>query len=143
MPMCNFWSIVFSYKCSQFEKKRKLNLFKMDIKDNHINYVEFKAKDLEKIKKFYIASFDWTFIDYGLTYTAFSDSGLEGGFEKTESHIENGALIILYHKDLLLIKNRIIEAGGKITKDIFSFPGGHRFHFVDPSKNELAVWSDS
>jgi predicted enzyme related to lactoylglutathione lyase len=41
-----------------------------------------------------------------------------------------------------LIKNKIIFARGSITKDIFSFPGGKRFHFVDPSENELAVWSD-
>jgi predicted enzyme related to lactoylglutathione lyase len=114
----------------------------MEIKDNHINYVEFKAKDIEKIKEFYTASFNWTFTDYGPTYTAFSESGLQGGFEKTENEIVNGALIVLYHKNLDLIKNKIIEAGGKITKDIFSFPGGRRFHFVDPSENELAVWSD-
>ena len=112
------------------------------MKDNHINYIELKGKDLEKIKEFYTASFGWTFTDYGPTYVAFSDSGLLGGFEKTESEILNGALIILYHKDLEVIKNKIIEAGGKITKDIFSFPGGRRFHFSDPSDNELAVWSD-
>lgn len=112
------------------------------MKDNHINYLEFKAKDLEKIKNFYTASFGWSFTDYGPTYVAFSDSGLSGGFEKTETEILNGALIVLYHSNLDLIKEKILEAGGKITKDIFSFPGGHRFHFSDPSENELAVWSD-
>lgn len=114
----------------------------MGIKDNHISYVEFKAKDLEKIKKFYITSFNWTFIDYGPTYVAFSESGLEGGFEKSEDEIINGALIVIYHKDLDLIKKKIIESNGKISKDIFSFPGGRRFHFIDPAGNELAVWSD-
>ncbi len=114
----------------------------MDIKNNHINYVEFKAKDLEQIKAFYKACFEWTFTDFGPTYTSFSDSGLAGGFEKTENEIINGALIVLYHKDLEVIKNKIMEAGGIITKDIFSFPGGHRFHFADSSANELAVWSD-
>ena len=114
----------------------------MDIKDNHINYVEFKAKDLEKIKEFYTASFNWTFTDYGPTYVAFSESGLQGGFEKTENVIINGALVVLYHKNLDLIKNKIIESNGKISKDIFSFPGGRRFHFIDPAGNELAVWSD-
>jgi len=115
----------------------------MDINDNHINYVEFKAKDLEKIKEFYTISFDWTFTDYGPTYVAFSESGIQGGFEKTESEIINGALIILYHKNLELIKSKIMESGGEISKDIFSFPGGRRFHFIDPSGNELAVWSDN
>ncbi|WP_425236147.1 VOC family protein [Ulvibacterium sp.] len=114
----------------------------MDIRDSHINYVEFKAKDLEETKEFYTASFNWTFMDYGPTYIAFSDSGLEGGFEKTDSEIVNGALVVLYHSNLNAIKNRIIKAGGKITMDIFSFPGGRRFHFTDPSENELAVWSD-
>lgn len=112
------------------------------MKDSHINYIEFKGKDLEKIKEFYTTAFGWTFTDYGPTYVAFSDSGLLGGFEKTEAEIVNGALIVLYHNDLEDIKNRIIVAGGQITKDIFSFPGGHRFHFADPSENELAVWSD-
>ena len=115
----------------------------MNINDNHINYVEFKAKDLEKIKEFYTISFDWTFTDYGPTYVAFSESGIQGGFEKTESEIINGALIILYHKNLELIKSKIMESGGEISKDIFSFPGGRRFHFIDPSGNELAVWSDN
>jgi hypothetical protein len=114
----------------------------MDIKDNHISYVEFKAHDLGKIKEFYTTCFAWTFTDYGPTYIAFAESGVYGGFEKTENEIENGALIVLYHKNLEIIKNRIIGAEGKITKDIFSFPGGHRFHFTDPSGNELAVWSD-
>ena len=108
--------------------------------DNHINYVEFYAKDLEKVKEFYTKAFDWTFTDYGPTYTAFSDSGLEGGFEKTDDEIVNGALVILYHKDLEAIKKHIIESNGIISQDIFSFPGGRRFHFIDPSGNELAVW---
>lgn len=115
----------------------------MKLRENHINYVEFKAKDLQKIKEFYSTSFDWSFTDYGSTYIAFSESGLDGGFELSANDIINGALIILYHKDLEMIKTKIIDAGGTITKDIFPFPGGHRFHFVDPSKNELAVWSDS
>ncbi len=114
----------------------------MNIKDNHINYIEFKAKDLLKTKEFYTVCFNWTFTDYGPTYIAFSESGLAGGFEKTETDIVNGVLVVLYHKNLNLIKNIIIEANGKISVDIFSFPGGRRFQFIDPSGNELAVWSD-
>ena len=80
----------------------------MSIKDNRINYIEFKAKDLEKM----------------------------------ENEIVSGALVVLYHKNLELIINKIIKLNGSISKDIFSFPGGRRFHFIDPSGNELAVWSD-
>lgn len=110
--------------------------------DNHINYVEFKTKSLERIKEFYSKSFNWTFTDYGPTYASFSESGLAGGFEQSDTEIVNGALIVIYHKNLELIKNKIIESKGIISKDIFSFPGGRRFHFIDPAGNELAVWSD-
>jgi len=115
----------------------------MDLKNNHINYVEFKAKNLDEIKNFYSSTFNWTFKDYGPTYIAFSESGLEGGFEKTEDEIINGALVVLYHKNLDLIKSKIIKLNGEISKYIFSFPGGRRFHFIDPAGNELAIWSDN
>ncbi|TXN36260.1 VOC family protein [Flagellimonas hymeniacidonis] len=114
----------------------------MKTKSTPINYVEFKTKNLEETKTFYSNCFGWVFTDYGPTYTAFSESGLEGGFETTEEDIVNGALIVLYHENLEIIKEKIIAAGGKISKAIFSFPGGSRFHFTDPSNNELAVWSD-
>ncbi len=110
--------------------------------NNHINYVEFRASDLDQIKEFYSNVFGWTFTDYGPTYVAFSDSGLQGGFEKSENKVVNGALVVLYHSDLEAIKNKVTEAGGIISIDIFSFPGGRRFHFIDPSGNELAIWSE-
>ena len=110
--------------------------------NNHINYIEFKAHDLEKIKAFYSQTFGWVFTDYGPTYTSFAESGIYGGFETTEKPIVNGALVVLYHTNLESIQGAVQKAGGKITKGIFSFPGGRRFHFKDPSGNELAVWSD-
>lgn len=114
----------------------------MNTTNNHINYVEFKAKNLEDIKRFYSSCFNWVFTDYGPTYIAFAESGIEGGFEKTENPIVNGVLIVLYHENLDTIKNKIIAANGIISIDIFSFPGGRRFQFLDPSGNELAVWSN-
>ena len=112
------------------------------MQDNFINYVEFKAKDLEAIKKFYSATFGWKFTDYGPTYTAFNESGLEGGFEKSDKPAVNGALIVLYHSQLEAVLEKVKANGGTIVKDIFSFPGGRRFHFSDPAGNELAIWSD-
>lgn len=114
----------------------------MKTENNHINYIEFTAKNLEEIKTFYTGVFNWVFTDYGPTYTAFSNSGLEGGFEKSEKEPVNGALVVLYHQNLKEIKSTIAKFGGKITIDVFSFPGGSRFHFIDPSGNELAIWSD-
>ena len=110
--------------------------------NNHIDYIEFKAHDLDKIKMFYSQVFGWKFTDYGPTYTSFAESGIYGGFETTTEPIVNGALIVLYHTNLESILKEVEKAGGEITKAIFSFPGGRRFHFKDPSGNELAVWSD-
>ena len=114
----------------------------MNMKDNTITYIEFKAMDIAAIKKFYSLCFGWEFKDYGPDYTAFKESGVFGGFEKSESKIQNGALVVLYHSDLEKIKSRVLENGATISKEIFEFPGGRRFHFIDPSGNELAVWSD-
>ena len=110
-----------------------------------INYVEFPAKDLEKTKTFFSHIFDWTFEDYGSEYMAFSNAGLEGGFFKSDqcASTEHGsALIVFYSSQLEKTQKKIERAGGEIIKPIFSFPGGRRFHFSDPSKNEYAVWSD-
>ena len=111
--------------------------------NNHINYIEFKVHDLEKIKTFYTATFGWTFTDYGPTYTAFSDSGIAGGFEYTDEPIVNGVLVVLYHKNLEAIEEQVKKAGGAIVLETFSFPGGRRFHFKDPTGNELAIWSET
>ena len=50
-----------------------------------INYIEFKAADLDAIKTFYGQCFGWEFVDYGPDYVAFTkESGLDGGFARTE-----------------------------------------------------------
>ncbi|UCF29392.1 MAG: VOC family protein [Chloroflexota bacterium] len=111
-----------------------------------INYVEFPARDIAATKAFFKAALGWTFEDFGPEYTAFSDEGLDGGFFKSNlaAVTENGsALIVFYSKELGQTQAKIENAGGIIKKPIFSFPGGQRFHFTDPSGNEYAVWSDN
>lgn len=87
----------------------------------------------------------WTFVDYGPEYRSFNDGFIDGGFRKAEasSSTSNGAvLIVLYAENLEKTKDSVESNGGSIVRDIFSFPGGRRFHFTDPNGNELAVWSD-
>lgn len=108
-----------------------------------INYIEFKSTDLNKTKSFYSEAFGWKFTDYGPSYTAFSDSGVEGGFELSEETIQNGVLVVLHHENLEAIKQKVIELRAQISVDIFSFPGGKRFQFLDPSGNELAIWCET
>ena len=107
-----------------------------------IDYVEFPVIDVQQAKRFYGDVFGWTFEDYGEGYASFNCGNLTGGFAKTDSVPRGGALIVLYSKDLGEMERRIVEAGGKIVREAFAFPGGRRFHFTDPSGNELAVWSD-
>ena len=110
-----------------------------------INYVELPANNITATKDFFRRVFDWSFQDFGPDYTAFSDAGLNGGFYKANacSSTNNGAaLIVFYSNNLETTQDKIEKANGKIVKPIFSFPGGRRFHFTEPSGNEFAVWSD-
>lgn len=111
-----------------------------------INYVEYPARDLGATKRFFQEAFGWVFEDYGPDYVAFSDQGLDGGFFKSELAArtsEGSALVILYSNHLEDTLAKVVAAGGEVVKPIFSFPGGRRFHFTEPSGNELAVWSES
>ena len=110
-----------------------------------LDYVEYPAANLEATRAFFSDVFGWSFEQYGHDYCAFAKQGLDGGFYRSElySSTRNGsALLIFYSADLEATLAKIERAGGRIEKPIFSFPGGRRFHFCEPSGNEFAVWSD-
>jgi predicted enzyme related to lactoylglutathione lyase len=110
-----------------------------------INYVEFPAKDLAGTKAFFESAFGFSFTDYGPEYTAFENQGLDGGFFKSDlaSSTEKGAaLIVFYSNQLEATLAKVEKAGGSILRPIYSFPGGRRFHFTEPSGNEFAVWGE-
>jgi len=111
-----------------------------------ITYVEYPAKDIPATKTFFQTVFGWVFKDYGPDYTAFEKQGLNGGFYQSElssTRDQGAALVVLYSSDLEATQRKVEQAGGVISMPIFSFPGGRRFHFLEPSGNELAVWSDA
>jgi predicted enzyme related to lactoylglutathione lyase len=109
--------------------------------DGKIDYVEMPAGDLPATKAFYASAFGWTFTDYGPEYAAMSE-GLDGGFHADAAEAVKKPLVILYAHDLEAMAAKVAAAGGTIVRPIFSFPGGRRFHFTDPSGNELAVWAE-
>jgi len=97
------------------------------------------------MKAFFKAVFQWEFVDYGPDYAAFSNAGVDGGFYRAKSSstvVSGGALIVFYCDDLNSVRALIQRHDGKINVEPFAFPGGHRFHFIEPSGNEFAVWSD-
>ena len=108
-----------------------------------IHYVELPSADNTAMKSFYGGVFGWTFEDFGPSYVAIHGAGVEGGFDAASDKkpSRDGALIILYSDDLNASEAAIIKAGGSISVAQFDFPGGRRFHFIDPCGNELAVWT--
>ncbi len=60
------------------------------------------------------------------------------------SRTENGgALLVFYSSDIESTLGKVVKNGGDIIRPIFEFPGGCRFHFIEPSGNEFAVWSEA
>jgi predicted enzyme related to lactoylglutathione lyase len=107
-----------------------------------IDYVELPGGDLPATKSFYASAFGWGFTDYGPTYAAFQDAGLDGGLAGGDAASTKVPLVILKADVLEEALARVEAAGGEITAAIFEFPGGRRFHFRDPAGNELGVWGD-
>ena len=112
---------------------------------NHIDYIEFPAKDVDHLrasKHFFAAVFGWSYKDWGDDYSDTAGSGVGNGINADPEHRPAQPLAVIYATDLEAVRKKVLTADGKITRDIFSFPGGRRFHFREPSGNELAVWSD-
>jgi predicted enzyme related to lactoylglutathione lyase len=109
-----------------------------------IDYIELPARDLDAAKHFYATAFGWAFNHYGPAYAGIrrADGGEAGGLCLADEVRAGGPLVILYSDDLEGSLRAVEVAGGVITEPIFSFPGGRRFHFADPSGNVLAVWSE-
>lgn len=98
--------------------------------------------DMAGAKAFYAAAFGWTFKDWGDAYADIQGAGLAGGLRLVQATPTTGGgpLVILYSQDLAASERSVTAAGATITER-HEFPGGKRFHFVDPSGCELAVWT--
>jgi predicted enzyme related to lactoylglutathione lyase len=81
-----------------------------------LDYVEISVTDVAEARNFYSSAFGWVFNEYGPDYAGIQDPGRPGA--------------------------AVAAAGGRITNGPYDFPGGRRFHFTDPSGNELGVWAE-
>ena len=108
-----------------------------------LDYLELPATGGTRgsVKAFYSKPLSWSFTDYGPTYSAFGE-GLDGGFQADAAEAPARPLPVLYSQNLDQTLAAVRDAGGTIARPIFSFPGGRRFHFLDPAGNELAVWGE-
>lgn len=112
---------------------------------NTIDYIEIPSTDLAASKRFFCGLFGWAFQDYGPNYCSFDDGRMTGGFFASERTftVDGGApLVVFYHPELEKMAAEVTHLGGKITRPLFEFPGGHRFHFQAPGEGEFAIWSD-
>jgi predicted enzyme related to lactoylglutathione lyase len=112
---------------------------------NTIDYIEMPSKDLAATRDFFTLLFGWSFQNYGPDYCAFDDGRTTGGFfasEITGSVAAGAPLIVFYQSDLEKVCAEVSRLGGKITREIFDFPGGRRCHFEAPGGGEFAIWSE-
>ena len=112
--------------------------------EGQIDYIEIPVTDLQKTRNFFEDLYGWTFQEWGPDYFSFNDGRLEGGLRRSEqSAPATGVLLVFYSENLERDVGRVQELGAMISQNIFDFPGGRRFHFVDPAGTEFAMWSST
>ena len=111
--------------------------------EKRIDYIEIPVTEPAQAQAFFEALFGWEFQSWGDDYISFSDGRLNGGFVRSaEPALASGALVVFFSENLERDLDRVVELGATISKEIFSFPGGRRFQFVDPTGTEYAIWSE-
>lgn len=109
-----------------------------------IDYVELPSATAHELTRaFYSRAFGWQFTDFGPDYAATTGGDVDLGLQGDPAGALAAPLPVIRVDDLEAAFGAVSSAGGVIAKPIFSFPGGRRFHFIDPSGSELAVWQAS
>ena len=104
-----------------------------------ICFVELPARSLAPTKTFYATAFGLSMTDFGPTYACTLNGGADLGLQGDASEATVAPLPVIEVESLEKAETAVRAAGGVITKPAFSFPGGRRFHFRDPSGNELSA----
>jgi hypothetical protein len=108
-----------------------------------IDYVELPSATAHELTRaFYAKAFGWAFTDYGPDYAATTTGDIDIGLNGQPQDALSAPLPVVRVDDLEAAFDAVTKAGGVIAKPIFAFPGGRRFHFIDPAGSELAVWSE-
>lgn len=106
---------------------------------SRINFIELPVRDLTAAKDFYLKAFGWEMTDFGPSYSCSLSGDSDVGLQADQAEATTAPLPVIDVKNLEAALEQVIAAGGEIVKPIFAFPGGRRFHFRDPSGNELAT----
>ena len=109
-----------------------------------IDYVELPSATAHELTRaFYAKAFGWQFTDFGPDYSSTMTGDVDVGLNGQPEEALSAPLPVVRVDDLEAAFDAVSGAGGVIAKPIFSFPGGRRFHFIDPAGNELAVWQSA
>ena len=104
-----------------------------------LNYVELPVTDIVAAKAFYEAAFGWEMTAFGPTYAATLSGDTDIGLQGDAAEATEAPLPVIEVEDLEAVLAAVEAAGGNIVRPIFAFPGGRRFHFLDPGGNEVAA----
>ncbi len=105
-----------------------------------LNYVELPVGDTAGSKAFFEKAFGWSLTGFGPDYAATMGQGCDIGLNGDAADATGAPLAAIETDDLEAALASVEAAGGVVTRAIFAFPGGRRFHFREPSGNELAVF---
>ena len=83
--------------------------------------------------------FGWSLTDFGPTYSCTLSGDVDIGLQADMAEATKAPLAVIAVDNLEAALAAVEKAGGTISLPIFAFPGGRRFHFIDPSGNELAA----
>ena len=103
------------------------------------NFIELPTRDLAASQSFFETVFGMTMTGFGPTYACTLTGDVDIGLQADHEEVTKAPLLVIEVKDLEATLAAVTATGASITKPIFSFPGGRRFHFLDPSGNELAA----
>jgi len=103
------------------------------------DFLELPVADVAAARAFYGAAFGWRMTDFGPTYACTLTGDVDLGLQADPAERTHGPLIVIQVADLEEALGAVKAAGGVISKPIFAYPGGRRFHFRDPDGNELAA----
>lgn len=106
---------------------------------SRLAYCELPVADAKRAAAFYVAAFDWIFAEFGPSYAATTSGDTDMGLQADPAEQTAAALPVIEVDDLDRTAAAVEAAGGRITRPIFAFPGGRRFHFCDPDGHELAA----
>jgi predicted enzyme related to lactoylglutathione lyase len=104
-----------------------------------LNYVELPVSDIGASKAFYEAAFGWSLTAFGPSYAATLTGDTDIGLQGDAAEATGAPLPVIDVPNLEAAHAAVLAAGGQIVRPTFAFPGGRRFHFLDPSGNELAA----